>query len=349
MATAALAHYDALFFLPPIALAVLWRAGLARHRRLRPALALVSGGAGRRRDPGTLLRAVPGQRPLRAGDGTDRRPRRAGFPYNNVPSIVASATLYLGTAFPVLVAALIVLGGPCARGTTTRTPSARIWLLGLVWAAVPLLFYAFVARKPGTHVHVATSGLMLLAGAGFASLWAAVRLRPAQLALAGAGAAALALVGAYLVPIYLQTTAEVVRENRVGGLPLAWRPPGGLPTKERFGFPYQAGWKTVGALYADGTLVGSYDSNEQPQVTHWYTRGAWRCSADPRYYLIAENVQDEIETPSRVIGAEYHQIGTVTVAGEPKLRVFERGAAPSGGARPTTWPAEASSDGSTAR
>ena len=190
-----------------------------------------------------------------------------------------------------------------------ETPSARIWLLGLVWAAVPLLFYAFVARKPGTHVHVATSGLMLLAGAGFASLWAAVRLRPAQLALAGAGAAALVLVGAYLVPVYLQTTAEVVRENRVGGLPLAWRPPGGLPTKERFGFPYQAGWKTVGALYADGTLVGSYDSNEQPQVTHWYTRDAWRCSVDPRYYLIAENVQDEIETPRRVIGSSTTRSG----------------------------------------
>ena len=44
----------------------------------------------------------------------------AGFPYNNVPSIVASATLYLGTAFPVLVAALIVLGGAVAlAGTTT--------------------------------------------------------------------------------------------------------------------------------------------------------------------------------------------------------------------------------------
>jgi hypothetical protein len=121
-------------------------------------------------------------------------------------------------------------------------------------------------------------------------------------------------------------------------LPLAWRPPGGLPTKERFGFPYQVGWKVVGSLFADGKLAGSYDSNEQPQVTTWYTRGAWRCSVDPSYYLIAENVQDEIETPRRVIGSEYHEIGTVTVAGEPKLRVFERG--PTNDARPVTWPAE---------
>jgi hypothetical protein len=152
-------------------------------------------------------------------------------------------------------------------------------------------------------------------------------------------AGGIALVGAYLVPVYLQTAAEIVRENKVLNLPLSWRPPGGLPSKERFGFPYQAGWKAAGALFADGTLTGSYDSNEQPQVTYWYTRGAWRCSASPRYYLIAENVQDEIETPRRAISSDYHPIGTVTVAGEPKLRVFERG--PAGGTRPATWAAEA--------
>ena len=30
---------------------------------------------------------------------------------------------------------------------------------------------AFVARKPGTHIHTATSGLILLAGVGFQMLW----------------------------------------------------------------------------------------------------------------------------------------------------------------------------------
>jgi hypothetical protein len=122
-------------------------------------------------------------------------------------------------------------------------------------------------------------------------------------------------------------------------LPLAWAPPGGPPKKERFGFPYEVGWKVIGALYADGTLRGSYESNEQPQVSYWYTRGAWRCSADPRYYLIAENVQDEIETPRRTISSQYHPIGTVTVGGEAKLRMYERG--PAGGAAPAVWPVEA--------
>lgn len=344
VATAALAHYDALFFLPPIALVALWRTGwrgVFDHGMLAPWFRGAQVGAAI-----LALFFVPYLDSDLFGLATGRIGDRvgAGFPYNNVPSIVASATLYLGTAFPALIAALILLGGLAMIARRPDTPPLRVWLLGLAGAAVPLLFYAFVARKPGTHVHVATSGLVLLAGAGFGSLWSALTPRTGWAARIGLGAglaAGLGLVGAYLAPVYLQTTAEVVRENRVGSLPLAWRPPGGLPAKERFGFPYQAGWKTIGALYGDGTLVGSYDSNEQPQVSHWYTRGAWRCSIDPRYYLIAENVQDEIETPRRVIGSEYRQIGTITVAGEPKLRVYERGAGTQGAPRPATWPAEA--------
>ena len=338
VATAALAHYDALFFLPPIAIAVLWRTGwhgIFDHAILAPWF--------RGAQIGIVILAlffVPYLDSDLFGLATGRIGDRvgAGFPYNNLPSIVASATLYLGTAFPVLMAALIAMGATALVAQRPGTPKLRVWVLGLTWAAIPFLFYAFVARKPGTHVHVATSGLILLAGAGFASAWAALTPIPVRLVLAAGLASGLGLVAAYLVPVYLQTTAEVVRENKVASLPLAWRPPGGLPAKERFGFPYQAGWKTIGALYQDGTLSGSYESNEQPQVTHWYARGAWRCSVDPRYYLIAENVQDEIETPRRTISSEYHQIGTVTVAGEPKLRVYERG--PSVSSRTATWRAE---------
>ena len=80
---------------------------------------------------------------------------------------------------------------------------------------------------------LATMGLVLLAGAGFTALWAAVedgaRGMIWRAGLATAFAAGLVLVIAYVTPVYLQTTAEVVRENRVGSLPLAWRPPGGLP------------------------------------------------------------------------------------------------------------------------
>jgi 4-amino-4-deoxy-L-arabinose transferase-like glycosyltransferase len=345
VATAALAHYDALFFLPPIAMLALWRTGwrgLLDYDELAPWLRGAAAGA-----------IVLGLFFLPYVDSplfalaTERIGDRvgAGFPRNNVLAIVASGTLYLGTAFPVLVGLLIACG--IVGLAVGARPERRVWLLGLVWAGVPLLFYAFVARKPGTHVHVATSGLLLLACYGAATIWVGISrlgtarhstLVTAQVASAALLAGGIALVGTYLIPIYLQSSAEIVRENKVLSLPLTWRPPGGLPAKERFGFPYQAGWKAAGVLFADSTLAGSYDSNEQPQVTYWYTRGAWRCSANPRYYLIAENVQDEIETPRRTISSEYHPIGTVRVAGEPKLRIFERG--PADGARAANWAAE---------
>ena len=338
MATAALAHYDALFFLPPIGLAILWRIGwrgLFDHGQLAPWF--------RGAQVGIVILAlffVPYVDSPLFALATGRISDRVGVGQiqNNLPSIVASATLYLGTAFPLLVGATIVAGGLAQVARRAGAPPRAAWLLGAIWAVVPLLFYAFEARKPGTHIHVATTGLVFLAGAGFGSLWYRLAAPSLRIALAAGSVAAFGLVLAYLVPIYLLTTAETVREDRVDALPLTWRPPGGLPTKERFGFPYQAGWRTIGALYADGTLVGSYDSNEQPQVTHWYTRGSWRCSATPRYYFIAENVQDEIDTPARLGSSGYHQIGAISVAGEPKLRVFERG--PSTGTRPVLWRTE---------
>jgi 4-amino-4-deoxy-L-arabinose transferase-like glycosyltransferase len=336
-ATAALAHYDASFVVPPIVVALLWRTGLRNTFNLRVVWPWLRGAA-----LGLLILAaffVPYlTNPLFAlatGRFADRV--GAGFPYNNLGAIVAAGTLYLGPVLPLLVMALIVLSVVATILRRASAPSRRVWLFGIVWALVPFLFYAFVARKPGTHIHTATPGLMLLAGVGFQAIWLVLGKLP-RIALSALTTAVLGVVGAYLVPIYLWHAPEIVHVDRLAMLPVFWSPPGGAPKKERFGFPYEVGWKAVGALYANGTLSGSYESNEQPQVTYWYTRGVWRCSAEPRYYVIADNVGDEIETPRRTIASQYHPIGTVTVEGQPKLHLFERG--PATGAPQTSWPIE---------
>jgi hypothetical protein len=336
-ATAALAHYDAAFVVPPIAVAVLWRVG--RRDLLSPRVFwpwLRGAGIGL-----AILAAffVPYLTSPLFGLATDRFADRvgAGFPHNNLLAIAAAGSLYLGSVFPVLVVVLLGAGLIVLLLRRTGLPPGRVWIFGLVWAIVPFLFYAFVARKPGTHIHTATTGLVLLAGVGVQALWLGLGRLP-RIVLASLAAVGLAGVSAYLIAIFLWHNPEVVHEDRLAFLPLYWAPPGGPARKERFGFPYEVGWKAIGALYADGSLSGSYESNEQPQVTYWYTRGAWRCSADPRYYLIADNVGDEIETPRRVISSQYHPLGTVTVGGQPKLRVFERGAAT--GQPPATWPIE---------
>jgi hypothetical protein len=130
-------------------------------------------------------------------------------------------------------------------------------------------------------------------------------------------------VAAHDVSLYLRNQPEAVRTNQVPQLPLGmFTLP--VPRKERFGFPYQAGWKAVGNLFDSGALNGSYDSNENPQVSWWYSRGAWRCTADPRYYVISEQVQDEIEPPRRRIASDFAEIASITVNSQVKTRVFEK-------------------------
>ena len=287
VATAALAHYDALFFLPPIAIVVLWRTGLARPAPGATCSRRGCRGAALGLVVLALFFAPYLDNPLFAL-ATDRIGDRSGRLPAQQPSVDRGISHALPRDSVPAAGGALIVRRPRRRHDSSRrtdTPTGRVWLLGLLWAAVPLLFYAFVARKPGTHVHVATNGLVLLAGAGFAALWAALGARlPGRVSRRRAGGGvrgALGLVGAYLVPIYLQSAPrDRPREPRAEPAAVL-APPGGLPTKERFGFPYQAGWKAIGALFADGTLQGSYESNEQPQVTYWYTRGAWRCSADP--------------------------------------------------------------------
>jgi hypothetical protein len=202
-----------------------------------------------------------------------------------------------------------------------------------LWALIPLLAYVVVVRKPGTHIHVALEGLIVLAAVAVGAIAA----RPLFRGLAGravlvaVGVLALSPILAYHYTFFVVTQPEVVRSGLATDYPLylpvvdpSARPGENLvPRKERFGFPYQAGWKAVGVLFADGVLRGSYDSNENPQITHWYTRDAWRCTAEPRYYLIAEDVQDEIEPPRRKIAAEYALVADITVAGQPRLHVYD--------------------------
>ena len=280
---------------------------LARHRRLRRCSRRGFAGAQVGAvDPGAVLRAVPRQRRCSrwppAGSATASGP---GFPHNNVPSIVASATLYLGTVFPVLVAGADRARRRRAAGTPPGHAAAAR-LAARRWSGRPSRCCSTRSWR-GSRAPTSTSpraAWCCWPAAGFASLWAALPPRPRAQGRAGRAASPAGLGAGRRRTSCRSTSRPPPRSSaRTASAACRWR--GGhraaCPTKERFGFPYQAGWKAIGALFADGTLTGSYDSNEQPQVTYWYTRGAWRCSVDPRYYLIAENVQDEIETPRRTI------------------------------------------------
>lgn len=111
---------------------------------------------------------------------------------------------------------------------------------------------------------------------------------------------------------------------------LYWTAYDRLPDRDFFGFAHRAGWKAISSLYAQGVLKGEYDSNEGGEITTWYLPGAPRhaCKPRPRYYFLAESVQDPVENLPADLEAGFAQAGLVTVDGRPGIRIYERGASP---------------------
>ena len=197
------------------------------------------------------------------------------------------------------------------------------WRAAFIWFAVPLVTYLFFFADPRTHLYIAFPGACLLLGGGLAELEARLgRLRWVWYAFC---AGVLGLAGVYLYILFVHHNPEYKRTYPAYRWPIFWAPYGEkMPTQGLFGFPYRAGWKVIGALYAQGTLHGDYGTNEETHITHWYTRGAPACGSQPRYYIIAEYVQDEQPVPLEEIARDYTLVGRVWVGRAPKMALYER-------------------------
>jgi hypothetical protein len=237
--------------------------------------------------------------------------------------------------------------GPVLAGLLTAillsrhsSPSSRAaWL----WFGAPFLFYYFLVRDPRTHVLNVFPGACLLASLPLTRIrqhFHAPRFTPhvSRLtshvsrftfhALLLSSLAILVLLAYYPYLMFIQHDPEIKRTWPAHRPALYWRPDAELPHDGYFGFPYRAGWKVVGLLIEEGTLSGVYASNEEQEVAGWYTRGAERTYCpDPEWYLIAQNVQDEVPINRDEIEADYHLWGEVRVAGGTDLWIYRRGPA----------------------
>lgn len=198
-----------------------------------------------------------------------------------------------------LVVAPLVAGRRDAAWTT-------VWL----WFAAPFVFYATLVESPRTHFHVVFPALSLLAALALPAIATTLHPSPSigggvgEQSSPGAGAwgrrratllatllGAVALHAAYYdAQVFLRHDIAYKRAWPEVRVPLAWYPFDDLPSSGWFGFPYRAGWKAVGVTLH--TLGGDYDSNEEPAITAWYTRGAPRCGNKPTHVVIASHVQD---------------------------------------------------------
>jgi 4-amino-4-deoxy-L-arabinose transferase-like glycosyltransferase len=135
---------------------------------------------------------------------------------------------------------------------------------------------------------------------------------------------AAALFSGYLYTAYLRHDVEFWQDWPESQPVLYWSPYDQLPPAGFFGFVHRSGWKEVGALYASDVLNGDYGSNEEPDITAWYTRGAPRaCDPEPEYHFIADDLVDPWPVDLDVIEASYEAIGRATLTNGKGLTLYQ--------------------------
>lgn len=214
-----------------------------------------------------------------------------------------------------------LLGSLVAPGQSTL--ERAIWL----WFGVPFIFYSFFVALPLTHIYTAVPGLILLAGKGLANLgqWVRSISQPIYRGFAVAGGVIYLLSTLYIFMIFVDHTPEYLRTFPDSKSPVYWTPYKEIPREGRFGFPYRAGWKAVGYLMDTGQISGSYDSNEEKEITDYYTRQAVRIDcARPDMFITAVYVQDEVPIRLDQLEKDFEPSTIISVGGQPKITIYQQ-------------------------
>lgn len=310
IAAGLLAHYDAILFAPAVGLLI-----VSRWRRWpepwywHAAVASIVG---------TVVVALfylPYlTNPIFGGTGSYLLNDRIGGSLLSwsVPLVWRMGTFYNSTYYVLLLLVLAAVGTFAIKWRQGRVSA-------LLFAFVPLLFYALVVADPRTHIYTAFPGLALLAGPGALALWRATRRAP-PLTWLGTGLFVLlfSLSLWYVLLLFVDVTPERQRtwsENRPPFFLTTWNEP---PQYGLFGFPHQAGWRVAPALVTEMP----YASNEEAEITGWYMAQAPRthCS-DYASFLVAARAQDAVPYDEAAVESIALQT-TVTVNGQPGLQIF---------------------------
>lgn len=229
----------------------------------------------------------------------------------------------------LLIALPVMLGWFLPKVTVSER---MIWL----WFGVPMILALFFIATPNTHVYGFFMGWALLGGMSVQRVWGRLtassgsswRLRWGAVCLA---IGLLGLFARYEYALFVRNDVEVLRtwpEQRPAGY---WVPYTTPIDRSIFGFPLRNGWKAVATLYTDGVLHGAFDTNAKAPIAEWYTRGGRQCVRDSRYFILTDTVEptDDVDLARlrTQVEAEHTLLATVLVHDEPRLRIYQRGAA----------------------
>ena len=243
-----------------------------------------------------------------------------------VPDVWRMITFYNSTYYIVGLLLLILFGLNYMWRERSHVPTLLYWL-------VPTLFYLFVVTDPRTHVYTLFPGATILAAVGLYQSWqwltpAIDYNNPETINQNGGRAKTIAaaifiiwftISTTYVYLMFVDPTPERQRtwaENRPKFFPVTWKEP---PQFGLFGFPYQAGWRA-----AHEFIDPPYASNEEEEITNWYTGQAERTHCpNIETFILATNVQDEIAYHPEILD-DLHLNAIITVNERQKLEVFKR-------------------------
>ncbi len=227
--------------------------------------------------------------------------------------------------FALLIAAVVL-------APRQRHEERVLWL----WFGAVLLLALFLVEKPRTHVYTFFIPWMLLCGMVLADGWSwlyarlgrRMGVRPALAAGAVAAAALLLLFANYAYWFFVSRDEVMLRydELRPAGYWVAYDEP---DDKARFGFPLNNGWKVVGELFRDGTLNGSFESNEKEAwVPAWYGRGVERCPREADWFFEIRNLEpfgnEDFLAMEHYLRQGFEKWGRVQVGGLDKMIIYQR-------------------------
>jgi len=252
-------------------------------------------------------------------------------------SILPFAVLF-ALGFLALLVHPISQSKPLLSSSPPLLPTPYFLLPLLLWLAVPFLGYNFIVALGLTHIYTIVPAWSLLAALGWyiieqksSGVGELGRNHPCSSApplprlISNGLLAILAVLSTlFLWNAFIRHDVEYWQDYPAGNLPFYWTPYAEPPSAGFFGFAHRAGWKTIGQKILSGELAGDYGSNEEPDVTTWYTRGAPRaCDPQPEFYFLADDLIDPVKLPSDLIASAYEQIGRVTLPNQKQLRIMQ--------------------------
>jgi hypothetical protein len=233
-----------------------------------------------------------------------------------------------GLNLAILPFALVLVLLIASPFSTTELRAALLWL------GTPGLIALFLMEFPKTHVYTMFPAWAILVGVVLDRAVAGLERyvgRPPQLArirtisLVLVGVVLLVVFGYYEYIVFVRHKPDF-RRGYPDTLPPFYltlyrdeHPPQG---GGGFGFPHRGAWKAVGALYAQGTIQGSYGANEETLTSSWYVRQAAWCRDTADYYFISSVVHDREKIPVERVLQERPLVGRVWADGQPVLEIY---------------------------